>query len=484
MNNFVELKFEPIAGNAYSVECSLGIEGQRPAVIIARQIPAFDPSQYLRYRQACRRYEQPRLGLVSTRVTTQADRDRFHQDVKKSAEDFLTSFDRWSRSPEFAEIAAAIAERSENLQVTISTDCPHLRKLPFHTSSLFPPNTEAIFSGINAKPIDRTTQPHPDKIRILVILGDKTGIDINADERAIKKYCREDAELVFLTQPDRTKLIATLADPDGWDIIFFSGHSSTNEQNIGRIYINATDGLTMAELQEVLSPAIAKRVQIAIFNSCDGLGIAPDLERLNIDRLIVMREPIPDKVAQEFLKSFLRSFTSGARFDDAVKSARRHLESFEHQYPYASWIPIVIQNRLVPSPTWQSLGKIRSPFKGLDPFTEADAGNFYGREETIERYAKLVATTPLVPIIGASGSGKSSLVQAGLIPYLKQDAASDWQILTMRPGRNPFDALAKAIFNAKQADLQTIELDVDLASDPHQSKNSVWNLKVVWSIGY
>jgi uncharacterized protein YjbI with pentapeptide repeats len=135
----------------------------------------------------------------------------------------------------------------------------------------------------------------------------------------------------------------------------------------------------------------------------------------------------------------------------------------------------VIQNRLVSSPTWQSLGKIRSPYKGLEAFTEADAGNFYGREETIEQYAKLVATTPLVPIIGASGRGKSSLVQAGLIPYLKQDTASDWQILTMRPGRNPFDALAKAIFNAdspperlrQRADLQTIELDVDLASDRH-----------------
>jgi hypothetical protein len=263
-----------------------------------------------------------------------------------------------------------------------------------------------------------------------------------------------------LPQPDKAELEAKLADPQGWDIIFFSGHSKA-----GKISINPAEHLSMKELKDVLKPAIAKRVQIFIFNSCDGLKLAPDLEKLNIDRLIVMRELIPDRVAQEFLKSFLRAFTSGARFDDAVKSARRHLESFEHDYPYTSWLPIVIQNRLVPSPTWQSLGKIRSPYKGLEAFTEADAGNFYGREETIERCAKLVATAPLVPIIGASGSGKSSLVQAGLIPYLKQDLARDWQILTMRPGRNPFDALAQAIFNAERADLQTIQLDVDLASD-------------------
>ena len=360
MNNFAELKFEPIAGNAYNVECSLGIEGQRPAVIIARQVPAFDPSQYLRYRQACRRYELTRLGLGRTSVTTQADLDRISQEVKASAEDLLCSFNQWGNSPELAAIAQAIADRSENLRVTISTECTDLRRLPFHQWQLFPPQTEAIFSGIAAKVLERTR--HPDKIRMLVILGDAIGIDIDVDQRAIEDYCQSDAELVFLTQPNRDDLTTNLADAQGWDIIFFSGHSST-EGDTGRIYINATDSLTMAELKDVLKPAIEHRVQIAIFNSCDGLGITPVLEKLNIDRLIVMREPIPDLIAQEFLKSFLKAFTGGARFDDAVKSARQHLVSFEDKYPYVSWLPIVIQNRLVTSPTWQSLGKIRSPYR-------------------------------------------------------------------------------------------------------------------------
>jgi hypothetical protein len=398
------------------------------------------------------------LGLVSASVTTQADLDRIRQEVKASAEDLLCSFNQWGNSPELAAIAQEIDKRSENMRVKILTECGELRKLPLHKWSLFPENTEVIFSGIEAKVLERTR--HPDKIRILVILGDDKNIDLKKDKEAIEQYCKTDAKIEFLPQPDRATLTATLADSQGWDIIFFSGHSKA-----GQISINEKDRLTMADLKDALKPAIAKRVQIFIFNSCDGLELAPDLEKLNIDRLIVMREPIPDKVAQEFLKSFLKAFTGGEQFDDAVKSARKHLVDFEATYPYVSWLPIVIQNRLVASLTWQGLGKIRSPYKGLAAFTEADAGKFYGREETIEQYAKLVATAPLVPIIGASGSGKSSLVQAGLIPYLKQDAASDWQILTMRPGRNPFDALAKAIFNAEQADLQTIQLDVDLASD-------------------
>jgi uncharacterized protein YjbI with pentapeptide repeats len=461
MNNIIELKFKSIADDLYDVEFSAGIEGKSTEVTLCAKVPVFDPSPYRRYQGACQRF----YHYGNTRIVLEYLGTFSKEDLDESAADLLHKFNSWAASPQFTEIAQAIAARSENLQVTISTECADLRRLPFHRLNLFPANTEAIFSGIEAKRLERTR--HPDKIRILVILGDKTGIDIDADRRAIEDYCKKDAEVVFLAQPERNKLTAALADPKGWDIIFFSGHSCTEGDRTGRIFINATDSLTMDELKDVLQPAIEHRVQIAIFNSCDGLGITPVLEKLNIDRLIVMREPIPDLIAQEFLKSFLKAFTGGARFDDAVKAARQQLITFEDRYPYVSWLPVVIQNRLVSSPTWQSLGKIRSPYKGLEAFTQADAGNFYGREEMIERYAKLVAAAPLVPIIGASGSGKSSLVQAGLIPFLKQDSASDWQILTMRPGRNPFDALAKAIFNAERADLQTIELDVDLASDCH-----------------
>jgi hypothetical protein len=469
-NHSIELKFVPIGGGIYNVELRGGIAGKQSVVTINTNIPAFDPDRYRRYQAACLLYLEgrTRLGSSYVNVVTQADLAKNRKELETFATGVIDTLDRWTQSPAFAEIAEEIeeqAKQAENLEVTISTECLDLRRQPWHKSSLFPPNTEVIFSGINAKPIDRRTQPHPEKIRILVILGDNTGININADRQAIEDYCKDDAELVFLTQPTTAELTATLADIKGWDIIFFSGHSGTDEKNVGRIHINADDSLTMDELKQVLAPAIAKRVQIAIFNSCDGLGITPVLEKLNIDRLIVMREPIPDAVAQRFLKNFLQAFTRGARFDDAVKVARQQLVELEDTYPYVSWLPIVIQNRLVPSPTWQSLGKIRSPYKGLEAFAEADAGNFYGREETIERYASLISTARLLPIIGASGSGKSSLVYAGLIPYLKQDPNCDWQIITMRPGRNPLYALAQAIVKVDCANLESIQLDVELASD-------------------
>jgi uncharacterized protein YjbI with pentapeptide repeats len=472
MSKFIELEFQPTGNGTYSVKLQRGIEGKPPDLITPTHVPAFDSEYYQKYQQAgqnLKDFDSPklRIGVKSVGVKKIGDRERILQELDAAAVDLLHSLNHWGQSPEFTDIAKAIDLQSENLRVTISTECPHLRKLPFHKWSLFPKDVEVAFSGIGAARFDR--KRHPDKIRILVILGDTTGINIEEDKKIIKAYCKTDAEIVFLPQTSKetlTKeaLTAKLADPQGWDIIFFSGHSGA-----GQIAINPAEHLTMDELKDFLKPAIAKRVQIFIFNSCDGLELAPDLEKLNIDRLIVMREVIPDKVAQEFLKSFLKAFTGGKRFDDAVKVARKQLVEVEATYPYASWLPIVIQNRLVTSlisPTWQSLGKIRSPYKRLAAFTEADADNFYGREEMVDRVADLVSQEPLVPIVGASGSGKSSLVQAGLIPKLRQDSKCNWQILSMRPGSKPFDALAQAITNSDRANLDSITLDIELASKP------------------
>lgn len=61
---------------------------------------------------------------------------------------------------------------------------------------------------------------------------------------------------------------------------------------------------------------------------------------------------------------------------------------------------------------------VRNPYRGLRPFTEADAELFHGRERDVDRLAELVARQRVVAIAGPSGSGKSSLVKAGLLPRL------------------------------------------------------------------
>ena len=61
---------------------------------------------------------------------------------------------------------------------------------------------------------------------------------------------------------------------------------------------------------------------------------------------------------------------------------------------------------------------IACPYRGLSAFREEDAHLFFGREEFVQQLVNAVKQHPLVPVIGASGSGKSSVVLAGLIPWL------------------------------------------------------------------
>jgi energy-coupling factor transporter ATP-binding protein EcfA2 len=100
----------------------------------------------------------------------------------------------------------------------------------------------------------------------------------------------------------------------------------------------------------------------------------------------------------------------------------------------------------------------RCPYKGLDVFEEEDADLFFGRERLVEDLVSRVKESRSVFITGPSGSGKSSLVRAGLIHTLKQGAIKNlhserWLYETMKPGREPIKDLALAFSRLKSPDL-------------------------------
>ncbi|NEO70233.1 CHASE2 domain-containing protein, partial [Moorena sp. SIO3H5] len=80
-----------------------------------------------------------------------------------------------------------------------------------------------------------------------------------------------------------------------------------------------------------------------------------ELEQLHIPHMIIMREPVPDLVAQQFLQYFLKVFASGKSLYLAVQEARKKLQGLEDQCPCASWLPVICQNPATIPPTWQQL---------------------------------------------------------------------------------------------------------------------------------
>lgn len=93
----------------------------------------------------------------------------------------------------------------------------------------------------------------------------------------------------------------------------------------------------------------------------------------------------------------------------------------------------------------------RSPFRGLEAFSEQDAPDFHGRGQEIDAALERLRTDALVPIVGPSGVGKSSFVFAGVVPRLRESGA--WEVVTMRPGRRPWASLAAAL-GCEAAELQ------------------------------
>jgi len=114
---------------------------------------------------------------------------------------------------------------------------------------------------------------------------------------------------------------------------------------------------------------------------------------------------------------------------------------------------------------------IGSPYKGLYPFSLEDRVDFYGREETVEFLLQRLEGAPSAFLIGPSGSGKSSIIHAGVIPALLNagrsaqqarrksgQVAENWSVVEFRPGADPFRALAEVLVRQAKTPLDADQL--------------------------
>ena len=83
----------------------------------------------------------------------------------------------------------------------------------------------------------------------------------------------------------------------------------------------------------------------------------------------------------------------------------------------------------------------------MESFTAKDTSLFFGRDRDIRELADRVRRQPVVVVVGPSGVGKSSLVQAGLIPALQRDQC--WSTTVIRPGQDPWTRLATGLLRAE-----------------------------------
>lgn len=342
----------------FSVAVQIGEEGKRPSVEVRGKLPPNTEiyQQYQCWQTAYRNLESRyRLSAKDDKPT----RGSFLKDCTQAAAQLHTSLEAWLDAHSLELIRKKFVTRvqeSEDVRVLFQTDNIQLQRLPWHLWSLFAPYSRAEVAVIPPDLDSMQKSRAKPKLRILAILGNSDGIDTQADAVLLKQLLPA-ADVQFLPQAGHQELTCQalteqLWDPQGWDVLFFAGHSSSQiDGDSGWIQINQTDTLTVQELKRSLGKAIENGLKLAIFNSCDGLGLARALADLQMPQVIVMRELVPDKVANDFLRYFLEAFVRGEPLYYAVKEAREKLEGLEREFPCATWLPIIYQNSSETPPT-------------------------------------------------------------------------------------------------------------------------------------
>lgn len=347
----------------------------------------------------------------------------------------------WLGSQPFRPIYQSLCQQlqpADEIQLILETDDPQLRQLPWQLWDFFAnyPKAELALSTQAYGQVNPQSQTPKGKVRILAIFGNSEGLDLDADRKAIATL--PGAEVVFLESPTRRHLNEQLWDKQGWDILFFAGHSRTDEgTGDGELSINDTDRLSLSQLKHALTEAISRGLTLAIFNSCNGLGLARGLADLGIPQVMVMREMVPDVVAQAFFKAFLEEFADEAEQQSlylAVRKARTRLEGWEDEYPCATWLPVICQNPTTPTKTWEMLR-----FSTLDTSSPAWLSPLIR-----------VLVTSMVATVAVMG-----IRQFGLLQGWELDAYD--HLLTLRPEENPDQRIIVITIDDQDLDARPIQ---------------------------
>jgi WD40 repeat protein len=98
------------------------------------------------------------------------------------------------------------------------------------------------------------------------------------------------------------------------------------------------------------------------------------------------------------------------------------------------------------------------PYRGLHAFREEDAPFFFGREAVVDRLWDAVSRQSLVALVGASGSGKSSVVRAGVVPRLRRFKGGPvWEVVTLMPGERPLHSLAAVLLPLLEPEMTEVD---------------------------
>jgi WD40 repeat protein len=271
-------------------------------------------------------------------------------------------------------------------------------------------------------------------------------------------------------------------------LFYFSGHGLQKESGICEGYLATSEthpqahfyGLSLFWLRRLLQESPVRQ-RIILLDCCHSGEILNYLEadpgaKTGTDRLF-MAASREYETAYESLTGQYSVFTQ-ALLDGL--DPRRLANGMVTNYALTDWVsnalkgesqqPLfensgseIVLTRCQNSAGIQQLNVTQDvcPYRGLEPFNEEHAEYFFGREALTDQLVDKLRSDNFLAIVGASGSGKSSLVKAGLVHKLRRGHAvsgSDrWHIRIMTPTEHPFKSLANAFVNSESSAVDCAE---------------------------
>jgi len=284
----------------------------------------------------------------------------------------------------------------------------------------------------------------------------KLGEEVKKIQTALKvSRNRDDFEVIQQWEVQVAELQPVLHEYSP-QIVHFSGHGDERDGLIlvdeqGKARPVSTEAL--AELFSLFKDTI----KCVVLNACYSEVQANAIHE-SIPIVIGMNQSMADKAAIIFAEGFYRALGENRSIADAFKLGCNAL-GLEDNPNDSTPVMMVREDGIVDSISQPVLTLTTSlgpnPYKSLQAFQETDADRFFGRETEIQILWKKLrslygneSSQRLLPIYGPSGSGKSSLARAGLIPELARHPLSGYdqaRVAVLVPGNRPLEALATVL---------------------------------------
>jgi CHASE2 domain len=274
----------------------------------------------------------------------------------------LYEFHQWLRSKELYDIRSALTAinqdvnepRNTPIDIFISCNTAELTRLPWEAwelSTLSTTKLRIARQPLNIQQTIKQLKRTSGKVRVLAIFGDDSGLNFQKEKQAIlalKKLIKVDL-ISWQANKDiqefKCEIVEKLTSNQGWDILFFAGHSRETDLTGGQISIAPNATISLSEIENPLTTAIERGLQFALFNSCDGLSIANKLVELGLNQVAIMREPVHNRVAEEIFIQFLNNISQYQDVHQALLTACNYLKLEKNLiYPSAYLIPSLFRH--------------------------------------------------------------------------------------------------------------------------------------------